>query len=138
MDATDVRNTSPDARASLTIAVADDVAEIQTLAKIWLTELGHQVLCAGNGRELIQWCESRRVDIVLTDVVMPETDGFEVIRQVRARHPAIKIVSMSGGAPVMSMDQCLHIARALGADAVLRKPFNRAQLVDVVDAVIKA
>lgn len=140
MEGSELRNglatTGPGGPRVLTIAIADDVVEIQQLAKTWLTELGHHVLCADNGRDLLRWCESRRVDVVITDIMMPESDGFEVIRLVRATQPAIKIISMSGGASVMSTDQCLQIARALGADAVLRKPFRRAQLLAAVDSVV--
>lgn len=131
-------NVSSDRRRPLTIAVADDVAEIQLLAKTWLSDEGHQVYCAESGRDAVRWCDARRVDVVLTDVMMPEGDGFEVIREVRARHPHVKIISMSGGAPVMSMEQCLHVARALGADTVLRKPFTRSQLLAALAAVTAA
>jgi len=123
-------------RRALTIALADDIAEIQFLARTWLTGAGHRVLCSEDGRSLLQRVARERVDLIITDVMMPDGDGFEVIREVRAAHPSIRIVTMSGGAPVMPMAQCLHVAQQLGAHAVLAKPFNRARLFAAVDAAM--
>lgn len=123
-------------QAQLTVAVADDMPEIRSLAREWLTAAGHKVVCACNGAELLQIVRHQAVDLVITDVMMPDTDGFEVIRALRRSHPDVRIVTISGGAPVMSMGDCLKVAQALGAHAVLPKPFTRKQLFATVTACL--
>lgn len=119
----------------LTIAVADDMPEIQALAATWLSALGHTVVCALNGAELLRIVGAKPVDVVITDVMMPEKDGFEVIRALKSSFPNVKIISISGGADVMPKSDCLRVAKALGADVVVAKPFNRAQLLAAVDSL---
>ena len=118
------------------IAVVDDIPEIQALASQWLTSVGHQVLCAEDGQQLLKLLKTHPVDIVVSDVNMPEADGFEVINAVKATYPKIKIITISGGSSVMPMNDCLRVAKALGAAAVLPKPFTRSQLLAVLNGVI--
>ena len=121
---------------SLRIAVADDVPEIQMLASQWLTAAGHVVWCAGDGLELLRLIRDRTVDVVLTDVMMPENDGFEVLQKLKRTRPELKVIAMSGGADVMPRQDCLRVATALGARAVLPKPFNRQQLLDAIERAL--
>jgi CheY-like chemotaxis protein len=122
----------------LTIALADDMPEIQALAATWLSGAGHTVLCAANGAELLRMLRDKQVDVVITDVMMPQNDGFEVIQAVKKLYPGVKIITISGGADVMPMRDCLRVARALGADAVLAKPFNKVQLFTALDSAQSA
>ena len=126
------RSESKSPATSLTIAIADDMPDIQALAREWLTTAGHRVFCAGNGEELLRIMEEQSVDVVITDVVMPERDGFEVIRAVKESHPHVQIITISGGATVMPANNCLRVASALGADVVLAKPFTRKQLFNAL------
>jgi len=68
-------------------------------------------------------------DVVLTDLIMPATDGIEVIRKLRSKHPHLRIVAMSGGGSSLSGKTFLTMAAKLGADAVLQKPFGRKDLL---------
>lgn len=125
--------TSPRPRAlPLEIAVADDVTDIQRLIREWLTHLGHKVTCVGNGLELVKLCAARRFDIVITDVMMPESDGFEVVTALKQTRPDVRIIVISGGGRVMAASDSLRVAQRLGADAVLAKPFSGAQLMAAV------
>jgi CheY-like chemotaxis protein len=118
----------------LTIAFADDVPEIRQLAREWLTHAGHTVVCAENGRELTQLWRERHFDLVITDVMMPESDGFEVIAELKKLHRGIRVIAISGGGTVMPTQDCLRVAHRLGADAVLAKPFTRLQLIAAIAA----
>lgn len=62
-----------------------------------LTLAGHEVTVATNGRSALQILEAGAFDLVLTDIVMPEMEGLELIRTIRKQSPAPKIISMSGG-----------------------------------------
>jgi CheY-like chemotaxis protein len=117
---------------SLTIIVADDVAEIQQLMTKWLEEEGHTVACASSGHELIDQVREHAFDLIITDVVMPNGDGLDAILAVSRLRPAARVLAISGGGTAMPADACLRVAKGLGADAVLLKPFSRAQLLDAV------
>lgn len=125
-------------RGALTIAIADDVPEIQMLASTWLTAEGHRVLCAADGAQLLEIVRLQPVDVVITDVMMPESDGFEVIRELRRLHPQVRIITISGGASVMPLNDCLRVAKALGAHAVLAKPLTRSKLSETLAGLYAA
>lgn len=122
--------------APLAIAIADDIFEIQQLAREWLVGAGHAVTCVANGLELTRLVRETHLDVVITDVMMPERDGLEVITELKKSHPALRIIAMSGGGAVMHTADCLRVAKRLGADAVLSKPFNRAQLMKVLQEAV--
>ena len=73
--------------------------------------------------------------LVLTDVLMPDKDGIEVISELRRDHPNLPIIAMSGGGR-LPRDGYLTIARHLGAHAILQKPFTIDQLVSTVDRLL--
>jgi CheY-like chemotaxis protein len=127
--------TNESATPPLIIGIADDVLEIRMIARELLQKAGHDVVCATDGAELKRVAESRRLDLVLTDILMPEADGFEVISALKKANPNLRIIAMSGGGRTMTTNDCLRVARRLGADAILAKPFTGTQLLETVDAV---
>ena len=118
--------------ASFEIVVADDVTEIQHLVREWLTQAGHRVTCVPNGRELAKVCAQQHVDLVITDVMMPESDGFEAVTTLKKTYPDIRIIVISGGGSILTASDSLRVAKRLGADAVLAKPFSGFQLMALV------
>lgn len=121
----------------LVIAIADDMPEICAFVRECLKAAGHEVVCAANGAELRRLARGQRLDLVITDIMMPESDGFEVIADMRKLNPHIRIIAMSGGGKTMNGGDCLRVARTLGADAILAKPFNTSQLVSTVETVCR-
>src|SRR4051812_1887844 len=120
----------------LSIVVADDVAEIQHLIDCWLTEMGHRVRCASSGREALQLLRARKVDVLVTDVLMPDGDGLEVLTELRGFKKSPRVLAISGGGSHLQAIDCLKFAKALGAHAVLLKPFNRDQLITAIDLLM--
>jgi CheY-like chemotaxis protein len=114
------------------VVVADDVVEIQNLLQLWLRELGFLVTCVSTGREAVRVLRTVHVDMVITDILMPDGDGLEVITELKRAQPSVRVIAMSGGGSHLRAAECLKFARGLGAHAVLLKPFNREQLIDVV------
>lgn len=125
---------SPDARRQ-TILVIDDDADLRALMATALGSCGYEVLTSGNGRHAVRTLVERPVDLVITDVFMPEFDGLEVIRAVRDCADHLPILAVSGGSGYVGFDG-LSIARLLGADAVLAKPFALAALQRQVRALL--
>jgi CheY-like chemotaxis protein len=134
MKASPVAQTAP-SRTSLSIAFADDVPEIRDLVQGWLTAEGHRVTCVANGRELAEICRKIHFDLVITDVMMPDSDGFEVIANLKTTQPETRVIAISGGGITMITKDCLRVAQRLGATAVLPKPFNRADFMAIVRQV---
>ncbi len=93
------------------------------------------VSCAPNGNEAIKLARIHHFDLVITDLVMPEKEGIETIRELRELDPEIKILAMSGGQGNTSRDY-LPLAKMLGAAAVLKKPFDRLTLLRTVRQLV--
>lgn len=109
------------------ILIVDDEPAILAILDRMLRKLGHECLQAGNGREALRKLGESPVDLVITDLIMPDTEGIETIGVIRKRWPGTKIIAMSGGGR-QSPTPYLAVAASLGADATLAKPFQMADL----------
>ena len=114
------------------ILVIDDEHALREILSQVLTDAGHRVVGAENGKEASKALATSAFDVVLTDVIMPEKDGMQVISEVRKKFPEVRIIAMSGGGHV-SRDQYLKIAKGLGAHAILEKPFANQKLLDTIE-----
>ncbi len=123
-------------RREVVLVVEDDPASRDLISEM-LAEAGYDCLQADGGRAAIELM-ARRPDLLLTDLLMPDKDGVEVIMEVRRRWPLTRIVAMSGGFGIMEAGQLLRTATMLGADAALCKPFTSAQLLDCVTEALAA
>lgn len=119
-----------------TVLVIDDDPQIRRLTARILTDLHHEVIEAGDGRQGLRLVLQQRPAMVLTDILMPEKEGIELIRDIRREAPGVHIIAMSGGGTTAKAMMFLDFALALGADAVLRKPFRAAELADAVTRVL--
>jgi DNA-binding NtrC family response regulator len=75
-------------------------------------------------------------DIVLTEMVMPERDGIEVLREIKRAAPQTKVIAMSGGGASLPTEFVLHVARRLGADGTVSKPVDATRLLEAIDKVL--
>jgi CheY-like chemotaxis protein len=98
-----------------TVLVADDQREVLTIISNWLRQAGHVAVCASSGREAMALLRSMHVDALITDLVMPNGNGLELIMDARSERPSMRIAAIS------SSEQT-EAALAAGADACLRKP----------------
>lgn len=119
----------------LSVVVVDDVPEIQQLVEHWLSDVGCAVKCASSGNEVTKLLRVQKFDVIITDVLMPEGDGFEVIAEAKRALPSARVLAISGGGSHLPANDCLKFAKGLGAHAVLLKPFNREQLLAAVSQV---
>ncbi|HZB92796.1 MAG TPA: response regulator [Stellaceae bacterium] len=116
------------------LVIDDDVAMRKLMVRT-LSTGSHQVLEAENGREGLKLIDEHKPDVVITDILMPQKEGIETIREVQERAPDTRIIAVSGGGMSHNL-MFLDVARAFGADAVLAKPFRPNQLVDMVEQVL--
>lgn len=120
------------------VLVVDDVDEIRQLIGHWLTDLGCEVAYAACGREASKLIHLQAFDVLITDIIMPDGDGLEVISDARRRLPEARVLAVSGGGLHLRATDCLKLAKSLGAHAVLLKPFRREQLLEALGAVLGA
>jgi DNA-binding response OmpR family regulator len=118
------------------VLLIDDDPLIQTTLPLVLAEHGHEVIVTSNGKQALKEIRTRPpeapIDVVITDILMPETDGLEVIRALRTESPNLPVVAMSGGSSRMPGTEALHLARLLGARQVLAKPFTEGELLSAI------
>jgi DNA-binding NtrC family response regulator len=117
------------------ILIIDDDEQMRLMLQQMLTRAGHRVDPAANGLEGLALYRSHPADLIITDLIMPEKEGLETIIEFRREFPLAKIIAISGGGRVGSMD-FLPLARRLGAARTLAKPFEREQLVEAVEEVL--
>jgi CheY-like chemotaxis protein len=117
------------------ILIVDDEPDILIILERMLRKMNHETVPAGNGKEAVRLLEASSFDLVITDLIMPESEGIETIGAIRKRWPGMKIIAMSGGGR-QSPVPYLAVAASLGADATLAKPFDRADLSDALRHVL--
>ena len=100
-----------------------------------LTDAGHQVVEMSSGLGCEAYLESQLIDCVITDIVMPDKDGIEVLLSVKQTFPHIPVIVLSGGGRI-SGGEYLVMADALGADAVVDKPVMPDVLLETVSRVL--
>lgn len=120
-----------------TVLVADDVAEVRYSIKRSLTKAGHTVIEAEDGAAALEILRRDAVDLIVTDIWMPKTDGVAVLRALRHEFPTLKVIAVTGGGRAAPIDFSAALATTWGADRVFTKPFENDDLVREVDALIK-
>lgn len=119
-----------------TILLIDDDESLRTMAAHALRLAGHHVVEACNGKVGLDLFRQGKVDLVITDMVMPEKEGFEVLAELRKVRPPVKMIAMSGGGSRKPADD-LRMAGHMGAK-VLSKPFSRDALIAAVNGLLPA
>ena len=114
------------------LIIDDDPGVIRVLRRVLELE-GYTVSEARDGREGLRCMERDPADLVISDVYMPDMDGIEFLIRIRKVMPDAKVVAMSGGG-YLTTEEVLYAASVLGAVAVLRKPFTRSDVLEVVTA----
>ena len=114
------------------ILLIDDDEAFRSMLRRALQRRGHTVVEAPEGAAALRSLGSHSVDLVITDIVMPNMDGIETIRALRASHPGLKVIAMSGGGRVRP-EGYLETATAFGAVRVFSKPFDTEELLAAVD-----
>ena len=115
--------------------IIDDDHHILLMIKKMLERAGFLVELASNGNEGLEFFKNMPVDLVITDIIMPEKEGLETIREMKRLCPDLKIIAMSGGGKI-SADNYLNTAKIFGASRVLAKPFLQKQMVAAVQDLL--
>jgi len=116
--------------------IEDDKMIRDSLERI-LKKMGHSVTTATNGREGLDAVAKISFDLIITDIIMPEVEGIEVIRTAKQQSPDTRIIAMSGGGRVGNTD-FLQIAQSLGADQIIYKPVTKTEFMSALNHCLDA
>ncbi len=117
------------------ILIIDDDPSILTMLKRMLEKAGYEVDIASNGSEGLEKIESCPPDLLVTDIVMPEKEGLELILYLRRKNPGLKIVAISGGGR-FNYEGYLTSAKLLGADQTFQKPLVHKEFIQAISDLI--
>jgi DNA-binding response OmpR family regulator len=109
------------------VLIIDDDLTILNLFEQFLSSDGFSVSVAKDGREGLSLMKQRKPDLIITDIMMPEMDGLELIRKIRSHHPEIPVIAISGGMKGAQINFLPH-ARKFGACRVFEKPVSLSHL----------
>lgn len=117
------------------VLLADDDEALRRVVRKILERGGLEVVEASDGEEALRVLGEEAVDLLITDLIMPNREGLETIQACRQKHPGLPIVAISGGGRIRP-DDYLALAARLGADRVLAKPFSGDDLLAAARAAM--
>jgi DNA-binding response OmpR family regulator len=113
------------------ILVIDDDALLNTMVLQMLRQAGYEAIGAPDGNVGLKMLAAQPFDLIITDIVMPEKEGLETIREIRKSGRKIPIIAISGGGKI-SAESYLPLARNFGADYTFQKPFDKEPFLAAV------
>jgi CheY-like chemotaxis protein len=118
------------------ILIIDDDDQFRGMLRQVLGREGYEVVEARDGKEGIVRYRATPTDLVITDILMPEQEGLQTIRELRHAFPQVKIIAVSGGGAKGTLN-FLKTAEMLGAQRALRKPFDLEELRRAIRDILK-
>ena len=118
------------------ILVIDDDVMAREMLREMLEQEGYEVFEAPDGQEGIRLYRQESVDLVITDIFMPEKDGLETVRDLGREYPGAAIIAVTGYDRAEDMG-CLSLARAYGAGRTFTKPFERKKMLQAVNTLLE-
>ena len=117
------------------ILIVDDDADLGKMLDLILTEGGYRVHVAGGGADALAWLEDQRPDLVLLDIMMPDMDGFTLLRQIRSHQATgqLPVVLITAFADHRTEAESAHA----GAHSLLRKPLRAEKLLDHIHRLLE-
>ena len=117
------------------VLIMEDDEEVRKALRTVLEESGYKVMEAANGEKGLKIQRTIPSDLVIMDILMPEKEGLEVIKELRRDFPNTKIIAISGGGYV-GPDYYLDAAKKMGASYVFEKPFDPREIMAAVKQVL--
>lgn len=116
------------------ILIVDDDSDMRAVLQDTLKNAGYEVVSAADGKEALRQHRKQAADLVITDLFMPNKDGFETLSELRKESPQTPLIAMCGRPPAV---QLLPLAQRLGAADVLQKPFAVDDLLKAVRRLLE-
>lgn len=119
------------------ILIIDDHDEFRKMLKLTLEQAGYVVVQAANGKEGLASYQKDQIDLVITDIFMPEKDGIETILELKKINPDIKIIAVSGGG-IGHKSLFLDTVKDFGVQKTFEKPFDSEELLTAIKDLLCA
>ena len=113
------------------IMIVDDDLQIRNMLRLTLEREGYDVCEAEDGMAAVAPYAKKDIDLVITDIVMPEKEGIELIMELKGIDPEVRIIAISGGGRINPEDY-LKWARRFGVERTFSKPVDRQKLLEAV------
>ncbi len=117
------------------ILIVEDDDDLVSLISEKLLECGYEIRVTNDGKQALKALTDETFDLVLTDIVLPEKEGIETIRELKRTRPTLPIIAMSGGGLGPS-GLYLELAKRFGATRTIAKPFTMFELVSLIQEVL--
>lgn len=118
------------------ILVVDDEPTLRTMLTHMLEKDDHEVLVANDGAQGIDLYRENRPDLVISDLVMPNKNGIDMILELKKEYPDLRLIAISGGGGITGSFDYLPTAKLVGANIILKKPFGLQELRESLDSVL--
>jgi CheY-like chemotaxis protein len=118
------------------ILLIDDEPQLRVIFTGFLEVDNHQVDTANDGKQGLALLAQASYDLVITDVIMPEADGFEVLMELNKNYPRLKKIVITGGSALLEPGYLLATAEQLRADKVISKPVDFATFRAAINEVL--
>lgn len=119
----------------LSILLVDDDERIRTTVTFALKRMKHAVISVADAETAIRLLSVQSFDVLLTDMLLGDGDGTDVIRAAQKKNPHTRVIAMSGGGAHLTTSFCLSLADAFGATTALMKPFSYDELAAAIEGV---
>ena len=117
------------------ILIIDDDTSVSEVLQRLLQPIGHDVAVASDGIQGLQYVAQNEVDLVIVDIFLPSKSGLEVIQELSADHPSVKVIAMTAFGAQDDIDLKVFAER-YGAISTFEKPFNQESVVETVSSVL--
>src|ERR1700722_18985692 len=122
--------------ANIHILIIDSDAETRKICEEFLSSRKTTTVTTCDSRAAMDEFCRHTPDIVLTELVMPEKDGIELLREIKRNSPQTKVIAMSGGGDLLTTEFVLYLASRLGADGTVAKPVDAGLLLEAVKTAL--
>ncbi len=120
-----------------TIMIIDDEPLVRDMLSQMMEREGYNVISAENGRTAYEMLQLAPMpDLIITDLIMPEMDGIELIREIRKKDNSVGIIALSGGSRHIDATTNLDIADCVGANLVISKPVERSTILEKISSLL--
>ncbi|GAB7078571.1 response regulator [Megalodesulfovibrio paquesii] len=128
--------TTPHSPSRPVVLLVEDDTQVRAMLVDSLAGEGFAVEQAANGKEGLDRQQAKPADVVITDILMPEMEGLQFIKALRALSPHLPIIAISGGAAQLSPGCNLELASMFGASLIMEKPLNIDDLITAINSFL--
>lgn len=111
-----------------TVLIVDDEDMIRMILSQLLSKDGYNILQAGDGDAAVKACTRQKIDLIITDLVMPAKNGIDLIMEIKRSQGNVPIIAISGGGGIKGAFDYLSVAKLIGAEEIFPKPLDLDKL----------